>query len=208
MAEDKAIQKKQNALLRQAAMKVFPMLKQERTQTFLIIILTLAAISMFGLFAINPTIVTIIQLKKQVADNKLVQNKLQQKITNLSILQGKYDQIQPALALVLAAVPSSPNITEFIGKVQGLAAKNNVKVIAIQSNPLTLTPNQTGKAASVPFSFSVQGAHNNVVTFIGAFFSFDRIVTIDAISVNTTVTDQGTATQALIQGKAIFQPLQ
>ncbi|HSW96270.1 MAG TPA: type 4a pilus biogenesis protein PilO [Candidatus Saccharimonadales bacterium] len=204
---EKSIQRKRNSLLQQAAIKVFPVLRQERTQTFLIIILTFLSLSIFGLFAINPTIATIIQLRKQLADNKLVQTKLQGKVTNLSILQGKYNQIQPDLSLVLAAVPDSHKLPEFIGKVQGLAGKNNVSVVTIQSNPIILTNNQSTKASSVSFSFTVQGTRENILSFITAFMSFDRIITIDEISLNTMTTTEGTTTQAMIQGKALFKPL-
>lgn len=204
---EQSIQKKRNSLLQQAAVKVFPMLKQERTQTFIVIVLTFVSLIVFGLFAINPTIATILQLRKQLADNKLVQSSLQEKITNLSVLQGKYAQMEPDLSLVLAAIPDSHKIPEFIGKVQTLAGKNNVSVITIQSNPLILTADQSTKASSVSFSFTVQGTRENILNFITAFMSFDRITTIDKILISTTSTEQGTATQAMIDGKVLFKPL-
>lgn len=204
---EQSIQKKRNSLLQQAAIKVFPMLKQERTQTFIVIVLTFLALIIFGLFAINPTIETIIQLRKQLADNQLVHSSLQEKITNLSVLQGKYAQLEPDLSLVLAAVPDSHKIPEFIGKVQTLATKNNVSVITIQSNPLILTADQSTKVSSVSFSFTVQGTRENILNFITAFMSFDRITTIDKILISTTSTEQGTATQAMIDGKVLFKPL-
>jgi Tfp pilus assembly protein PilO len=204
---EESIQRKSNSLLRQAAMKVFPALRQERTQTFLIIVLTFSSLIIFGLFAINPTIATIIQLRKQLADNKLVQNKLQEKITNLSTLQGKYTELQPDLSLVLAAAPDSHQFPEFIGKVQSLAGKNNVNIVAIQSNPIILTSNSSPKASSVSFSFTAQGNRENILNFINAFMSFDRVITLDEISLSTVITIQGTVTQALVQGKAAFMPL-
>lgn len=204
---EESIQKKRNSLLQQAAIKVFPVLKQERTQTFIIIVLTLLSLSMFGLFAINPTITTIIQLRKQIADNTLVQSKLQEKIANLSILQVQYNQIQPDLSLVLAAVPSAHNTPEFIGKIQTLAAKNNVAVISIQSNPLILTGTPSTKASSISFSVTAQGNRSDILRFITAFMTFDRITTIDKILLNTTTTDQVTTTQVQIDGKAVFKPL-
>ncbi|HSW87889.1 MAG TPA: type 4a pilus biogenesis protein PilO [Candidatus Saccharimonadales bacterium] len=204
MAEQ-SIQRKSNSLLRQAAVKVFPVLRQERTQTFLILVLTFLSLIIFGIFAINPTIATIIQLRKQLADNKLVYAKLLEKTANLSTLQRQYAELQPDLSLVLAAVPDSHKLPEFIGKVQSLAGKNNVNVVTMQSNPIILTNEPSTKDSSVSFSFTVQGTRENILSFVTAFMSFDRIITIDEISLNTITTTQGIATQAMIQGKAAFK---
>ena|SRR5579859_4733843 len=205
---NQTIQRKRNSLLREAATKVFPVLKQEKTQSFIILVLTFLSLIIFGLFAINPTVATILQLRKQLADNILVHNKLQEKITNLSILQGKFNTIQPDLPLVLAAVPASHNIPEFFGQVQELTTKNNLELITMQSDPLTLNTTNTQQRVAVGFSFTVQGNREDVLNFITSFMSFERLTIITNLLLNTTNTEQGNVTQALIQGKIFFKPLQ
>jgi len=46
-------------------MKYLPNLKEESTRTFVTLALTFASLSFFGLFAINPTLATIINLKNR-----------------------------------------------------------------------------------------------------------------------------------------------
>lgn len=197
---------KKASFFRESALKVFPVLRQERTQSFAIVLLTFIALSIFGLFAINPTITTIIQLNKQLADNKFVYDKLQEKITNILSLQKQYNALQPDLSIVLSAIPDTYSIAQFMGKVQKLADDNKVKILSIQSNPLSIAPNNT-KDGSISFLMTMQGDKQNILNFITKFMSFDRITAIDEVSLNTTSTNQSAnVTQATIQAKAFFKP--
>src|SRR5687767_10764921 len=86
----------------------FILSRDEKTKNLSAIILTFLALSFFGLFAINPTISTIVQLKKEIADNQEVNQKLEEKITNLSTLQQKYNLLQNDIPFIFSAIPQNP----------------------------------------------------------------------------------------------------
>lgn len=202
----KEIQPKKNNLLHEAAIAVFPLLKQERTRSFLMVIFTFPTLILFGIFAINPTISTIIHLQRQLADNILVDKKLLEKINNLSVLQRKYDALQPDLALALAAIPESHKMPQFMGQVQALTTKNNVQLVNMHTDPLKIPTTTSIQEASFSFSLVVQGNYQNIQNFIASFMTFDRIVTIKDILISTSQNSQPPVTQANIIGKVYFKP--
>jgi len=194
---------KKKSLLQKAMIQVFPMLLQEKTQSFMLIAFTLLALILFGLFAISPTIVTIVQLRKQLTDNLLVSNKLQQKLANLSILQQKYILLQPELPLVLAAIPDSQNITELIGQTQGLIQKDSVQLVSLQTDPFPITPLE--KQCS--FSVTIQGNKDHILAFISDFMSFERITTVKEVLLNAITMQKEATMQATITGIAYSKTL-
>lgn len=206
MAATQPITHKKNSMFREAALKVFPVLQQKRAQSSMIVGLTLFALIVLGLFAINPTVATIIQLNKQIEDDTLVYNKLQEKISNLTTLQKKYEDLQPDLPIVLAAIPSSYELPKLLGQIQTLAAKNHLELTSLQSNPISITTISPSTLSTVSFVVTVTGTQDNVLTFISSFNSFERITTIQKISIGL---DAGEAdiVEATIQGTASFLPL-
>src|SRR5258708_544713 len=88
-------------------LKLLPDMKNETTRSFVTLILTFAALSFFGIFAINPTITTITDLQKQLEDNTQVDQLLKTKIDNLSSLEQQYNQLGSNLTNILSAVPQN-----------------------------------------------------------------------------------------------------
>lgn len=166
--------------------EMLPYFKQEKTQAYTTLVLTLIAVSVFGFFAINPTLSTIANLQKQLTDNQLVDQKLGEKIMNLSILQRKYNQLSNTLPIILAAIPKNPTAPLITGQLYSLTLNSNLTVNGLQISQVDLTKTDEGidKYSSYNFTLQVVGSHNNVINFISSLVNFDRVITIDAISLN------------------------
>src|SRR4051794_1976618 len=78
-------------------LKLLPSIHDERTQLITMLIFTFVALSFFGLFAINPTLSTIVELKKELSDSQFVDQQLTNKINNLESLQQRYNLLGPDL---------------------------------------------------------------------------------------------------------------
>ena len=89
-------------------LKLLPNMQQDTPQSFVTLLLTFAALSFFGIFAINPTLTTIADLKKQLADDTAVDQQLKTKISNLSSLQQQYNQLGSNLTNILPEVGVVP----------------------------------------------------------------------------------------------------
>lgn len=168
---------------------LLPDFKERKTEAFTAIILTFSALSFFGYFAINPTLSTIVQLRRQLADNKEIDQKLEQKIAHLTSLQRKYSLLQNDIPLIESAIPRTPSVPQFVGKVQSLGQISLVDITRLQALEVELANSKrnpsTKDASSFGFSLDVNGSYSNISRFLDMLVSFDRIVTIDSISIHT-----------------------
>lgn len=160
---------------------MLPSIKEEKTQAFTTIAFTLLALSIFGFFAINPTVSTIVNLQKQLEDNTLVDQQLQQKITNLSSLQQQYNVISNDIPIVLNVIPQDPLIPSAVGKIQALATKSNAEIQRVQVFQVELPKKGVGNYSFV-FTVDAQGDYKDLINFMNSFSDFDRLITIDSFS--------------------------
>lgn len=192
-------------LPRKGYLDIFPQLRQKRTQDFTALAFTLIALSFFGFFAINPTLSTIAQLKKQLSDSQLVDKKLGEKIIHLSSLREKYNLLENDIPLILTALPQNPNAPLLIGKIQSLAKESNLTVKKIQSLQLEITKpkEDPGNYSSFIFSFEGEGSsYDDLSGFLSFLINFDRIITIDTLSITE---GEGEKLKISLQGKAYFK---
>lgn len=184
---------------------IMPTLREKKVQQFTTIALTLIAASFFGVFAINPTINTITDLQRQINDDQFVNQRLTTKISNLTQLQQQYQTIQNSLGIIYTTIPVTPDLATFISQVQGVGDENHVTIVGVQTLPVDLTTIQTGgQYNAFTFSVDVQGNYTDLLQFLSAMTTFNRLVTIDAIAVQQSAQSL-TDYRMNIRGKAFFK---
>ncbi len=181
--------------------------KNEKAQRYTTIILTLAASIILGIFAISPTISTIANLQKQLGDDKFLEQKLQEKISNLSILQQKYSDIQNDLPLIFSAIPKGSEMPSLLALTQGIGKETNTSLNDFQTSKLQLSKEATGnkKYSSFDFGFRAQGDYKSLVSFIDKLSNFQRIITLNAISITKSTENNSPLLQLTIRGTAYFK---
>ncbi len=166
-----------------AYLQFLPDFKEERVQKFTTLVLTLVALSFFGIFAINPTISTIVKLQKELADNNFVDQKLQQKISNLTTLQQKYTALQNDMPFILAAIPKTTQIPLLAAQIQSVAKNSNTDIQNFQTFQVEVeNPTSKKTYSSFSFSLSAEGNYDNLSNFLQNISSMQRIVSIDILS--------------------------
>lgn len=190
-------------------LSIVPTFKEKRTQEFTTLAFSLIVIAFFGLFAINPTFGTIVDLQRQISDDSFVDQQLRTKISNLTSLQTQYSKLQTQLTPVYAAVPTSPDIGDFAGQVHSLAAQTGVQINRLQTEPVDITPSLVAPAKSVAYSFTIegQGLLPNIENYMEHVANFNRLITIDTVNY-TRVGIIDSTFRVLIRGKAYFAPSQ
>ncbi len=177
-------------------LEMLPDFKEKKNQQYTTLVMTLVALSLFGLFAIGPTIQTIVQLQKQLEDSTFVNDKLGEKIKNLGILGDSYTLIQNDIPLVLEAIPQTPTTSTLVGQIQALSGINNISINKLQIFQVDLTKTEEGKLGYSSFIFSIdgKGSYKNIFTFVSTLTNFQRIVTIDSLTITSGSQDQGQST--------------
>ncbi|HSA84111.1 MAG TPA: type 4a pilus biogenesis protein PilO, partial [Patescibacteria group bacterium] len=160
--------------------------RKENTKVILMLIFTFTALSILSIFAINPTIVTIIELHKTLDDNQFVYQQLLTKKNNLSNLQQQYSSLSEELSFLYSAIPETANVPYAIRQIESIAQQNNVTIISLSVSPVIISdPNQpVGVKTHSSFSFSIQavGSYQDMLAFAETITDFDRMVTIESLS--------------------------
>jgi Tfp pilus assembly protein PilO len=187
-------------------LEMLPDFKEERMQKFTTLVLTIVALSFFGLFAISPTLSTIANLNKQLDDNKYVDQQLQTKINNLYTLQQQYAQIGGDLPYVYDAVPKDPQVPLLAGQVQAIAKNSGVTLIGFQTFEAQVPDPSTPVKDSYAYTFSLSasGSYDNISTFANSMLGMQRVISLDIISI-TRNTGTGPAMQVNFKGTAYYK---
>jgi Tfp pilus assembly protein PilO len=188
-------------------LKLLPDMKNEHTQAYTMLAFTLAALSFFGIFAINPTLSTIVNLKKQLSDSLFVHQQLTTKINNLSILQQKYTVMSGDLPYLYAAIPKEPSSPTLLAQVQALAQQDEMKLTTLHTFEVSLSPSDQRVPPggfSYVFSLEAEGSYNNMLRFATDLSQLNRIITIELFSIaKDDKTDSLTLT---LRGRQYFLP--
>ncbi len=148
------------------------------------LLLSLGLIILLGVFAIQPTLVTMTDLIKEIDDKKTLNEQLQKKVTSLQTAQTVYAKVEPRLYLLEEAVPSKPELVRTLKIIEKLATENGVvilsassKEIPLETSASTLTP----KRQAQPLTVSVTGDYPSIRSFANALLESRRTFTIDTI---------------------------
>lgn len=186
-------------------LQLLPSFKEKKTQAFTTIALTLLALSVFGFFAINPTVSTIAKLKKELADSKIVDEQLDRKIKALSILQNQYSLLENDIPRIFDAIPQAPIVPLLAGQSQSLAKTNNISLDRIEAFEVELSQKKGSKnAQAYAFSINGTGSYAQILEFAKSLTNFERVATIDVISI--TRLEGKSDLNVNIRGKAYFKP--
>ncbi|OGM29287.1 hypothetical protein A2801_02055 [Candidatus Woesebacteria bacterium RIFCSPHIGHO2_01_FULL_41_10] len=98
---------------------------------FIEAILSLIVISIFGAFAIRPTLVTIGALNSEISSKRETEATLDQKIANLARAEELYNKESESIALLDLAIPSNPDPIHYTRQIEGIKKRNNTTVAGI-----------------------------------------------------------------------------
>lgn len=188
-------------------LELMPDFKQEKTQKFTTIVLTLVASIILGLFAINPTLSTIANLQKQLDDNKFVEQKLEEKINNLSILQQKYATLQPDLDAINSAIPKTADSTALLGQIQAVAQKSNLSIMNLQTLEVDIPPQINGvqKYSAYAFALSAQGNYQDMMNFLNELSNIQRVVVVNNFGITKFTDNNASSLRLIVKGTVYYK---
>lgn len=169
----------------------------------LYIVFSLFTLSVFGVFAISPSLSTVSNLQKQYDDNKIVLEALKTKRIALGSLYQEYTAISPGLFYVDSAIPSNAKIPLLTRQVETLVGSYNLTLKNLDFGTIELYPLGSNNSSIYSFNFNLQveGDEKAVSSFVSDFIDFSRLISVDRMSFSKTSDGLSTAN---IVGKAYF----
>lgn len=190
--------------------------KRQDVKMFLELLLSLATISLFAVFALKPTVVTIGQL---IRDNRAKSETIQlmnTKIQNLETANQVYGANESKLPLIFSSIPENVSPDTLVKQIQGVANLNTVNILGINIGEVTLVGTEQAKSSSsevkalpggtntLPFSITVTGNYESLLSFLKNLENLRRPLRIDTININSNQTENGKTIVMLISGVAPF----
>lgn len=169
-------------------------------------IFTLVVMVIFILFAIRPTIETILILQKKLADSTAVLEKINQKANDLTIGKQNYDHLDQTIKTAIStAIPDSANLKTLIQTLEQAAGRHEASISALQIQPLVLevkNESGVGKPSDILFTFNVEGAFMNLVALLQDLKTSSRLISIESLSLSKL--SEGSGLIMSITGKAFY----
>lgn len=198
-------------------LNIVSLYKQRRDlRAFLELILSLSAIIILSVFALKPTVLTIVSLYKEINSKRDTLGLLNQKISALQTANAVFDQNKNSIPTVDAAIFTNPEPDTVSKQILGLASKNGVNLLAVSigqimvlgktnitkgSTELTPLPEN---ALSMPISISLKGSYPSILAFIKDLESLRIPAKLDSLSISSSQTQEGSIIVGIITARIPF----
>lgn len=169
-------------------------------------IFTLTVMTVLILFAIKPTVETILVLQKKLADSEEVLQKVTKKVDDLSLGKTNYDSLDAGIKeKITAAIPDTLYLRSIAQTLEQVAQRNDASISALQIEPLvivTKTENQVGSLSEISFTFNTEGTYQKLVSLLQDLKTSSRLMSINRVSI-AEATESKTLIMSL-SGKAYY----
>jgi len=174
---------------------------EERTdvKVYLEILLSLVTISVFTIFALRPTLLTITKLLKEIETKKQTLTQINKKLQDVYSAQNVYDQNINHIRLLESAIPTNPSLDEAVRQIEGLLGVHEVEMTSLSMGKATLlgkeTINRPGKeslpenAHGLSFTLGLSASVENypqIYNYLSNLEGLRRPVYVDLLTVSST----------------------
>ncbi len=192
---------------------------RQDVRTFVEILLTLGTISLFGLFAIKPTVITISRLWREIKDKEKIVATMDEKIDNLSSAQALYQQEKANIDLLKFAISDEPKPEVILRQIEGLAKINNIAVYAQEIEDVVLRGEKSKsddgakqeEIAALPNNstgydvmVSVRGEYESMMNFLRDLENMRKPLYVDGVNFIVQSERDEKFLQLDVLGRAVF----
>ncbi len=158
----------------------------------LTLVLSLFVMAIFIVFALRPTIVTIVTLKKTIAESEKTLQQLSVKMTNLQKASVQFELLKPVLPMLNTTIPNNgAEYSPLTTAIEILARQTGTQLKSESLGPTLLfsriispfIPSKDQSVVELPFTARVIGSYPNVSAFLMKLLSMERIVVIESVTI-------------------------
>lgn len=169
---------------------VKPIFRNKVVKTYGSFIFSIITITVLGVFAIRPTVSTIVSLQKSIDEEKAILNQLTTKTENLTTGKKNYENLDTSVkSQLFSLLPDSTALPHLINSLNSLSETSQASVSGIQFQPVDLQgpSKKLSKVATVrevDFVVNVQGSYKSLVDFLNGLATGDRLISVKAVNFN------------------------
>ena len=167
-----------------------PNLEKPANRAYTAIIFSFLVVSLFGWYAIRPTMQTIFLLKREIKDKIQLNIQMENKISALIEAQAAYQGIETKIPMINQALPMIPDAVNLVAQLRKLSAQSHVTMIGINLPSLPIAEEATDpqkvdiakKLAEYFITLSISGAYTDVKAYLQGIADMRRIVQIESMT--------------------------
>jgi hypothetical protein len=150
------------------------------------LLLSIGLVLFLGIFAIQPTLMTMSDLIKEREDKIKLSEQLEKKTAALQTAQIVYTQIQSQLPYLDEAIPQQPELVKSLKILEKLATENNVivsniSVPEIPDEKAAIDSKVPVARVDLPVSVSISGDYLAIRAYVEALQNSRRSFVIDTV---------------------------
>lgn len=186
-----------------------------QTQVSLGVVLSLVLVSFFGMFALQPTLISIATLNKSIADSQKTLTQLDTKVKALQTASTKLEALKEGMTTVEYAIPTgAAGYAELSSLLTYLASQSGVTLASLTTDdallfakvlsPYTLT--RTAQPVPLVFSVRITGNYPAVHDYLMRLLASDRVTRLTSLTYAKEAIGKTTSTgvSLTIAGEAYY----
>jgi len=184
-----------------------PVLRNKTVKTYSSLIFSLVTITILLIYAIRPTLTTIVSLQKSIDEHREILENLNKKVSDLTQGRKNYEAIDPDLKIKLVdLLPYSPAIPSLINNLLTITNASNATVSGLQIQPIDMekppkTLSKDAQLKEVELTFSIQGTYAQSTHILQSLKNISRLIKIESVVFNKPVDSPLIMT---VNAKALF----
>ncbi len=184
-------------------------------QVSLTLVLSFFVIALFIGFALRPTIVSIVTLKKTIEESNKTSQLLSAKVKSLQLVATQLDELKPILPSINVYIPNNgARYSPFAMNIETLANQIGVQLDSESMGPTLLfsrilspfTPSKKQVVVALPFTIRVSGNYEKVLSFLNKLLLTGRIVIVESVTITREVSSEveGSMVALNLSGNAYY----
>lgn len=150
---------------------------------------SLLLIAFFLIFALSPTINTVLALQKKIGEQRQVIKSLDQKISDIVVAQQNYAQAETLLPTLLETLPDKPNPQTIIAGVLNSASSSGLAISSLQFQNIPLSKDLIATnfdLSTIKMTFSVTGSLDQFRAFLTKLEGFPRLIRVTNLGISAS----------------------
>jgi Tfp pilus assembly protein PilO len=147
--------------------------------------LSVLAVIFFAIFAIKPTLSTMVDLVKEIQDKQKLLSQMNDKIASMSTAQQQYTQYSNQFSLLDEALPKEPMLLNALQIIEKVASENALVVqdISVSDLPSETEEVNIGNAErkTLTFNVTVAGDYLSLRQFVETLMTSRRVFLIEQV---------------------------
>lgn len=157
---------------------------EEKRNSYITVLFTLLVIVLLIVFAIRPTLTTIVKIKNDIKVKESITEKLEQRIKTITALDKEYTASKEKFDLLSFVYPVSSKQVLFISNIESVLARNGFKLNSINFDSYEMDSYNINPAVLKPelVFLSVTGEYNNFINLLKDLESLPMYAVIEGVS--------------------------